>query len=137
MTLSKQQRRKALNDETVQEKLLNKTILNGHPIFTMSLSSHKSGDIVLPHYLTVLEVKSPETADVFNPGYKNNINQYMHMLEFTDFGMHSYYAIHFEYWEYFEVRSNPYPMRNGEGKRFNEFLRILETHYLTPAPILI
>lgn len=137
MTLSKQQKRRAIRDETNQEKLLNNTILNGHSIFTMSLSSHKSGDIILPHYLTVLEVKSPETTDVFNPGHKNHINQYMNMLEFTDSGMHSFYAIHYDYWEYYEVRTNPYPMRNGEGMRLNEFLKLLETFYLTPAPILI
>jgi hypothetical protein len=103
----------------------------------MSLSSHKSGDIVLPFYLTVIEVKSPESKTFINPQATESLsNQYYNMLAFADSGMHSYYAIHFEWWEFFEVRSNIYKMKESEGKKLGDFLKILQTFYLTPGEIM-
>ena len=133
MSLTKYQKQRAIRDETNLEKLFNTQTLNGQSIYTMSLSSHKSGDIILPHYLTVIEVKSPEAATSFNPTYRENyLNQYYNLLEMQEHGMHTYYGIHFTWWEFFEVRGNPYKMKESEGIRFTDYLKLLETFYLRP-----
>ena len=116
-------------------------LLEEDGIFSLSLSPNIAGDIILPHFKIIIEVKRVKNSRTFTPNKPNQVKQYEKLKEYVDNGMRVFYSILFydnnkdgllrEKWMFFEykpeVRAEKYRMKSGEGISYGDFISLLSS----------
>ncbi|MGC8699239.1 MAG: hypothetical protein ACP5RE_03590 [Candidatus Acidifodinimicrobium sp.] len=114
-------------------------LLEEDGMFTLSLSPNIAGDIILPHFGVIIEVKRVKNAKTFVPSKPNQVKQYERLKKYVDNGMKVFYSILFydsskddlsrDRWRFFvykpDAEAGKYKMKFDEGISYNDFIVLL------------